>query len=142
MSFDISRRYQNLKNKWETDDEFRRRMTASYVAVAFGGILAYKVLTKPQKSLYSYGVESIWKVRATDAEVGAFNRVMGLFYEVQKRMADAGTPWDGQSTLKQFAERKDIKMYNTIGKRLNKSLRKIDQQKNRVEIFGDYLVKN
>jgi hypothetical protein len=131
-----------FKEKWDTERDFRRKVTKIYIALAVGGYIVYKIVTKPKKALYSYGVDSIWKVKATEEEISAFNRVLEAFYCAQDKLMKAGTPWDTRAAIKLYTSRKDVKAYNDIGKRMNKSLKKINQDKNPIDIFEDYLVKN
>lgn len=95
-----------------------------------------------ETSIYSYGANSIWKVEATEKEVNGFNRFLKAFYDAQKKLLDAGTPWDQVSPLKMDVSRSDRVAYNRIGKRFNEALKDIDQEKTPVEIEDDFLVKN
>lgn len=142
MSYSVSFSPQALKHKWDTDRDFRRKVTKFYIGVAIGGYIVYKIASNPKKALYSYGVESNWKVKATEAEIAAFNRFMKAFYKAQEKLVNAGTPWDGRDVIAIHASRKDRKAYNEIAGRMNKVLRRINQDKNPIEIFEDYLVRN
>lgn len=142
MTYSVSFSPQALKHKWDTDRAFRRKVTKAYIMVAVGGYIVYKIASNPKKALYSYGVESNWKVKATEAEIAAFNRVMEAFYKAQEKLANAGTPWDGLDSIKLYTSRKDVKAYNEIAGRMNKVLRRINQDKTPITVLDDYLVKN
>ena len=142
MRLNASDRYHTVRNQWETDGEFRRKVVRTYIAVVIGGYVVFKIVANPKKAIYSYGIDSIWKVKATEKEVSGFNRVLDSFYKAQDALMNAGAPWDGKSKIKLYANRKDMKAYNKVADRMDKALKKINQDKTPIEILDDFLVKN
>jgi hypothetical protein len=131
-------------HKWDTDSEFRRTVTRTYITVAVGGYVIYRLVTRPEKGIYSYGPNHPVKIRATDKEVERFNKILDVFYEAQQKLLDKGTPWDGKSVIRLKAKKADKKTFRAVGKRWEKSLKKFSSEGKTMAYFLDemHLVKN
>jgi len=92
--------------------------------------------------VYSFGKNSILKIEITEEKAAAYNRWTQAFFDAQKKLRDAGTPWEPTEPIYIVCTEEDMRIYNEVGAVINEAISKIDQEKTPIEIEDDFLVKN